>query len=130
MIARVTHYSRLKNLVIDVPPADHAAEVAFWAAATGKELLQIEKHPEYHGGYLTEHIGLLLQRIGEGESRIHFDIHTDDLEAEVKRLESLGAQRVSVHNGWQVMRDPAGLVFCVIPDPPGTLNDENATRWE
>jgi len=28
------------------------------------------------------------------------------------------------------MRDPAGLVFCVVPDPPGTLNEGNARRWE
>ena len=126
----MTHYSCLKNFVIDVPPEDHDAEVAFWAAATGKQLKQIEKYPEYHGGYLTQHIGLLVQRLGAGESRIHFDIHTSDLEAEVIRLEGLGAQRVAAHNGWQVMRDPAGMVFCVIPDPPGTLDDSNATRWD
>jgi hypothetical protein len=31
---------------------------------------------------------------------------------------------------WQLMRDPAGLVFCVIPEPPGELNDSNARRWD
>jgi hypothetical protein len=29
-----------------------------------------------------------------------------------------------------VMRDPAGLLFCVIPESPGTLNDTNAQRWD
>jgi hypothetical protein len=29
-----------------------------------------------------------------------------------------------------VMRDPAGLVFCVIPERPGELNDSNARRWD
>jgi hypothetical protein len=29
-----------------------------------------------------------------------------------------------------VMRDPAGLTFCIVPDPPGTLNDDNAQRWD
>ena len=57
-------------------------------------------------------------------------IHTSDLEAEVTRLESLGAQRVAQHHLWQVMRDPAGLVFCVIPDRQGRLDDTNATRWD
>jgi hypothetical protein len=23
----------------------------------------------------------------------------------------------------------SGLLFCVIPEPPGTLNDDNAERW-
>jgi hypothetical protein len=27
------------------------------------------------------------------------------------------------------MKDPAGLLFCVIPEPPGTLNDDNAQLW-
>ena len=31
---------------------------------------------------------------------------------------------------WQLMRDPAGLLLCVVPDPPGTLNEGNAHRWE
>jgi hypothetical protein len=31
---------------------------------------------------------------------------------------------------WWVMRDPAGLLFCVLPMSPGSLNDENAQRWE
>jgi hypothetical protein len=30
---------------------------------------------------------------------------------------------------WQVMRDPAGLLFCVLPNPPGTLHEGNAHRW-
>ena len=29
-----------------------------------------------------------------------------------------------------LMRDPAGLPFCVVPDPPGTLTDANAQRWD
>jgi hypothetical protein len=31
---------------------------------------------------------------------------------------------------WWVMRDPAGLPFCVLPEPPGSLNDQNARRWD
>ena len=126
MLPRVTHHSRLEKIVIDVAPADHDAEVAFWAAATGKPLTRFEKHPEYHGAELTEHMGLLIQRLEDGESRVHLDIHTDDLEAEVKRLESLCAQQVAQHHGWHVMSDPAGMVFCVIPDR--RVDGTNATR--
>jgi hypothetical protein len=61
---------------------------------------------------------------------VHLDIHTDDLDAEVDRLERLGAQRVQRGHSWWVMRDPAGLLFCVVPDERGTLDDDNAHRWE
>ncbi len=125
------HYSRLYMVVIDVPEAEHDQELAFWQAATGKELSRSARQPEYHGAMLVdEAIGILVQRLGEGPSRIHLDIHTDDLEAEVARLKGLGAEEVQRINRWCVMRDPAGMVFCVVPDPPGRLNDANAQRWD
>ena len=71
-----------------------------------------------------------MQRLGDGPGRVHVDIHTDDLAAEVARLEGLGAQRVRQVHSWQVMRDPAGLTFCVVPDPAGTLSDDSARRWD
>ncbi|HEX4091236.1 MAG TPA: VOC family protein, partial [Trebonia sp.] len=37
---------------------------------------------------------LLMQRLESGSPRVHLDIHTDDVDAEVARLERLGAQRV------------------------------------
>ena len=61
--------------------------------------------------------------------RVHLDIHTDDLAAEVARLEELGAERVQQVHSWWILRDPAGLLFCVIPEPAGSLNDSNAQRW-
>jgi hypothetical protein len=61
---------------------------------------------------------------------VHVDIHTTDVDAEVARLEQLGATRVQEINRWWVMKDPAGLPFCVVPDSTERLNDENARRWE
>ena len=127
----MAHHSRLSKVVIDVPPADHDRELAFWGAATGQPLTRFDRHPEYHGAALPgQEFWLLIQRIGGGQARTHVDIHTDDLDAEVLRLEKLGAGRVQQVHSWQVMRDPAGLLFCVIPEPPGTLNDSNAQRWD
>ena len=125
------HYSRLHAIVIDVPEAGHDQELAFWQAAIGRQLTQSRRHPEYHiGELLGGELSLLVQKLGEGSSRVHLDIHTDDLEAEVARLKALGAEEVQRVNRWCVMRDPAGLLFCVVPDPPGTLNDRNAQRWD
>jgi hypothetical protein len=28
------------------------------------------------------------------------------------------------------VRPPAGLLFCVVPETPGSLNDANAQRWD
>jgi hypothetical protein len=124
------HFSQLSKVVIDVPESVHDREVAFWAGAIGVPMNHFEKYPEYHGADLPgQEFGLLIQRLTAGEPRVHVDVHTDDVEAEVARLELLGATRVQQAHAWWIMKDPAGLVFCVIPTPPGHLNEENATRW-
>ncbi|MGI5239019.1 VOC family protein [Dactylosporangium sp. CA-139066] len=127
----MAHFSRLFAIVIDAPRPAHEATVAFWSGAAGVELPVVEKYPEFNGARLPNHDMLLLtQQLGDGPARIHLDFHTDDLEAEVARLEALGATRETRAENWQVMRDPAGLIFCVVQDRPGTLHESNATRWE
>jgi predicted enzyme related to lactoylglutathione lyase len=126
----VTHYSGLSVVVFDVPAADSASEVAFWQAATGAQLTHYTRYPEYHGGGVTDTLGLLVQELGDGPARVHVDIHTDDLEAEVARLEALGAQRVSQEGHWVILRDPAGLLFCVVPEPPESFDRTGARRWD
>jgi hypothetical protein len=65
---------------------------------------------------------LILQRVPEAKNdknRMHIDIVRDDVEAEVVRLEALGAQRL--HDGlrsmgpvrWVTMADPDANEFCV-----------------
>jgi len=129
---RVFHYSRLLKVVIDVPAADHAVTADFWQDALGQPLTGLyEDHPEYRGGQVPgQDLTLLVQRLGTGAARVHLDLHTDDLDAEVERLEQLGATRGEKVQRWWVMRDPAGLPFCVLPSPSGTLNDGNAARWD
>jgi hypothetical protein len=126
----MAHYSTLLKVVIDVPAADHDREVAFWRAATGLELPQFPLE-EYHGSAVRGHdFWLLTQRLDAGTPRVHLDMHTDDLDAEVARLERLGATRVQQVHHWCVLRDPAGLLFCVLPEEPGSLTDANAQRWD
>jgi hypothetical protein len=48
----MTHYSRLSKIVIDVPPAEHDRELAFWSSALGQPLTRFDNHPEYHGALL------------------------------------------------------------------------------
>lgn len=118
-------------VVVDVPEPDHAGELDFWQAAVGQPFPQVADQPDYHRGQLHgQQTWMLVQRTGGGPPRFHVDFHTDDVEAEVARLESLGAHRVEKIQSWWVMRDPADLPFCVVPDPPGSLTDANAQRWD
>lgn len=126
---RVAHYSRLSKIVIDVPGTVHEAEVAFWQGALGRTMRRFEAYPDFHGAELdATGYGMLIQRLGEGEARLHLDIHTTDRTAEVERLTALGATVLHTGPDWSVLRDPAGLVFCVVPDP--TLTEADAQRWD
>jgi hypothetical protein len=73
-------------------------------------------------------IQVLLQKV-DHPSRVHLDIETDDIEAEVQRLEKLGARRVKQLPRWWVMEAPSGQRFCVVA-PQRTDFDEGANQWE
>lgn len=53
-----------------------------------------------------------------GKNRLHLDLRPRDQDAEVARLETLGARRADVGQGpdvsWVVMADPDGNEFCVL----------------
>jgi len=54
----------------------------------------------------------------ELKNRLHLDLRPEDQEVEVRRLERLGASRISVGQGpevtWVVMADPDGNEFCIL----------------
>ena len=64
--------------------------------------------------------GLDFVRIDEprqGKSRLHLDFRPVDQDAEVARLEALGARRVDIGQGdrpWVVLADPEGNEFCIL----------------
>lgn len=123
------HHSRLCAALVDVPTDDYDASTSFWSGALGRPVDPGTQDPDYAElGEVMPGLHVMVQRIG-GPARVHLDIETDDVDAEVARLESLGAQRVEQVRSWWVMRDPADLLFCVVPpqtaDFPG-----NATRWD
>jgi hypothetical protein len=118
------HRSRLVQLCVDSPAELHDAEVAFWRAATGwrYEMSVLEEF----GGKLfppaPAPVRLLFQRLGADDrataSRVHVDLGTDDIPAEVDRLEAFGAQRRYEGDGWVQLVDPSGMPFCVTRIPP------------
>jgi predicted enzyme related to lactoylglutathione lyase len=125
------HHSRLCALLIDCRTDDIDAAAQFWAQALGRAL--DAQHPGTRGNYrmLTTPPGeplVQIQRVSH-ESRVHLDIESDDIAAEVARLEKLGAHVVERLERWVVMQAPSGQRFCVVrvqrPDWP-----HNASRWD
>ena len=124
------HRSRLSVVLIDCPLEKMDAGVEFWSHALGKALLLPDDpsspYVGLEGKYGNLQVGL--QSI-DGESRVHLDIETDDVEAEVQRLEAIGARCKEQVESWWVMEAPSGHVFCVVP-PQSDDFTENAQVWE
>jgi len=88
------HHSRLCAVLIDcrTPNVDEAAD--FWSQALGRAV--DPGHPGTRGNYRMletppDEPIVQIQRV-EHESRVHLDIETDNIPAEVARLEKLGAR--------------------------------------
>ncbi len=122
------HRSRLHVVLIDSAPEAADAEVAFWAAALGSDPRPEADTPFTVLSPLGSGQVLAHQRLDDGPSRIHLDIETDDVRREVGRLEGHGAVRVGEQDGCVHLRDPAGLLFCVVPVQSDDF-DARATTW-
>jgi len=125
------HHSRLAGLAIDCQSDDLETHAAFWGAALGMAVLpQNPEAGEENYRDLKPVEGqpyVILQKVTH-PSRVHLDIETDDIEAEVKRLEALGARRVAQIRRWWVMEAPSGHRFCVVP-PQRPDFPAGATTW-
>ena len=125
------HYSRLCALLIDCKTSDVDEAALFWGAALGRPV--DTKHRGSRGNYRMletppDEPIVQIQRV-DHESRVHIDIETDDIAAEVARLEKLGARVSERLERWVVMQAPTGQRFCVVRvQRPGF--PKNANRWE
>lgn len=108
------HYSMLSQIIIDCDNLEDG--VHFWTAALGRDVA--EREPPYvFLQRLPGELTIGLQEVSEpktAKSRVHLDFMADDLEAEVRRLEALGARRHAQVETWWVMLDPCGNEFCVL----------------
>jgi len=120
------HKSRLCSVIIDCENADLAAASAFWSQALGRPAKPSE------GAYvaLEDRAGQPLVEVQSVShpSRVHLDIETDNIEAEVQRLEALGARRIQQIRTWWVMEAPTGQRFCVVRVQRGVIG-EDANTW-
>jgi hypothetical protein len=125
------HHSRLCAVLIDCKTPDVEEAAHFWSQALGRAT--DPKHPGSRGNYLMletppDEPIVQIQRV-DHESRVHIDIETDDIPAEVARLEKLGAKVVDRLERWVVMQAPTGQRFCVVRvQRPGF--PKNANHWD
>lgn len=112
MIRRM-HKSRLAGFIIDCHVEDLDGAVRFWSRALGMKEAGREGEIYERLDASARGLQVEVQRV-DHPSRVHLDIETDDLEAEVARLEGLGARRVGFVKTWWVMEAPTGQRFRVV----------------
>ena len=124
------HKSRLCGFIIDCHGENLESAANFWSRALGFDATPSndpadQNYVLFRTGPDDPHIEV--QQV-DHPSGVHLDIETDDVEAEVRRLELLGAKRVNRVRDWWVMESPTGQRFCVLrvqtPDFP-----ERANSW-
>jgi predicted enzyme related to lactoylglutathione lyase len=115
------------ELVIVIDCSDLERSARFWSAVLGFTASRATTGP--YRGLLPasgDGIEVLLQRVAEEKgqkNRLHLDLRTADLDAEVSRILGLGATLVTgvplVEDGWcwHVLADPDGNEFCVLRPP-------------
>ena len=124
------HSSRINGLLIDCNTDDIDAAARFWAEALGRPV--DPDHPGTRGNYRMletppDELSIQIQRV-DHQSRVHIDIETDDIPAEVARLEKLGAKVDERLERWVVMQAPTGQRFCVVRVQREGF-PKNATTW-
>ena len=111
------HTSYVDQVCLDVPPSRYDEELAFWSALTGWQ--RRDPSPGSEFGRVTpppdQPLQLLVQRLDDEQEAVtaHLDWATSDREAEVAAHVAAGAQLQGRFEHWTVLRDPAGMTYCV-----------------
>ncbi len=125
------HRSRLAGFIIDCNSEDLDSAAQFWGGALGMAVRALpgeegEKYVQLVDPADRLHVEVQLV---SHPSRVHLDIESDDVEAEVRRLEQLGARRVRQVGTWWVMEAPTGQRFCVVRGK-GDAFAQQAQQWK
>jgi predicted enzyme related to lactoylglutathione lyase len=125
------HKSRLAGFIIDCRTDDVDRAASFWSQALGYSLKESASAEDT--GYRLfdtppDELHIEVQKV-DHPSRVHLDIEADDIEAEVQRLEKVGAKRVAQVKTWWVMEAPTGQRFCVVRPQRSDFATE-ANSWE
>ena len=125
------HKSQLGGLIIDCQTDDLDQAATFWSSALGLKAISDPRSDDSKYRRLEtrpDDPEIEVQKV-DHESRVHLDIETNDIEAEVARLEELGARRIADIRRWVVMEAPTGQRFCVV-NPQRANFDHTANLWD
>ena len=119
----MSHRSRICAVVLDTRSSCYESTARFWSDALGRTL-KFDANDRYIS--LSGELDYYIQSVESEDEGVHIDFETDNVEAEVERLERLGAKKKYPVKDWWVMEDPGGHAFCVVPVqsqtwPQGTL---------
>jgi hypothetical protein len=122
------HRSRLAGFIVDCKDAELGGAARFWSGALGMRDIGVEDDTYVRLDAEARDLVIEVQRVAH-ESRLHLDIETDDIEAEVLRLEALGAKKVAHIKRWWVMEAPTGQRFCVVRAKRDLKGAPGANEW-
>ena len=111
---------RIECLTIDCTDLQLVAN--FWEQALGyRRSYQDDTEVALESPDGSTSTDLLILRVPDSKqvkNRLHLDLRPDDRDAEVARLQELGATRVDIgqsgDESWVVLADPEGNEFCVL----------------
>ena len=106
---------------LDFPADEFDSEVAFWSDVTG---YAVSPARGGNGEFATlmppdGDAFLRVQRLADGPSRIHVDLHVDDPSTAAQRAVELGAEVVGQPDPGHVvvLSSPGGFTFCFVREP-------------
>ena len=123
------HKSRLGGILIDCQTDDPESAARFWSAALGYPTRPRKADSPYVDLDTPERELYLSVQAVDHDSRVHVDIETDNVDAEVARLVELGARELGRIKDWVVMAAPTGQRFCIVPVESKHF-DETANAWD
>ncbi|WP_322989072.1 MULTISPECIES: VOC family protein [unclassified Hoeflea] len=122
------HKSRLSSIVIDCH-TDHIEHAAgFWSQLLGQAS---QTDGDGHRAIIPVaggDVSLVIEAVRE-EALIHFDIETDDLAAEIHRIEQIGGRKVGTADHAVIMEAPTGHRFRVT-GPSSHALSSSGNVWE
>ncbi|MET7681031.1 VOC family protein [Streptomyces sp. NPDC005423] len=110
---------RWTYVFVDRPVGLLAPARDFWTAATATRLSEPRGERGEFGTLLPRAEGadpwVKVQGVGAGDGGAHLDFAVDDVPGFVVSALRHGARSVAEHDGWAVLRSPAGQLFCAVP---------------
>ncbi|SES37044.1 hypothetical protein SAMN04487983_104632 [Streptomyces sp. yr375] len=111
------HPVRWAYAFVDRPAALFERACAFWTAVTDTALSELRGGDGEFATLLAAGADpcVKIQAVAGGTGGAHLDLAVEDVPGFVEEALKLGAETVAVHEGWAVLRSPAGQLFCAVP---------------